>query len=414
MKMIQSLFSIALFAVFSLLQLGCLMSQTNNEIFIYGTITTTDQKTYIGPIRWGDEEVYWTDIFNSTKTENDYVDFLSRQERKKLDENSGQVEIFGLKVASWTKSGDHSHTFACQFGDIQSIDVRGHDRVNLQVRNGEIFRLDGGSNDIGASVNILDRDMGLVELDWEMIDNVQFQPTPGELPKKFGEPLFGVVTTHDGEFTGLIQWDQDERLGEDELDGETREGDVSLLFKHIVSIAKAGNRCRVKLNSGEELLVSGSNDVDRGNRGVIVTMPGVAVVTIDWRDFRSIRFEAAKSIVNLAYGDFAAPRKLEGTIVTTDGAKYSGALVYDLDEAWDLEMLQGDENDMEYAIPFRTIKKITPRNFNSSLVELRDGRQIKLHATQDVNEDNDGLLIFHASEKPIWIAWEKVDYVEFK
>ncbi|MFZ5517969.1 MAG: hypothetical protein ACOY90_15090 [Candidatus Zhuqueibacterota bacterium] len=414
MKMIQALCGIVLLAAVMLLQAGRAVSQTNDEIFIYGKITTTDNKTYIGPIRWGEEEVYWTDIFNSSKTENDYVDFLSRQDRKKLDEKSGKVEIFGLKVASWTNSGSHSHTFACQFGDIQSIEMRGRDRVNLQVRNGEVFRLDGGSNDIGATVNILDSDMGLVELDWDMIDNVQFQSTPGALPKKFGEPLFGTVTTHDREFTGLVQWDQDERLGEDELDGETMDGDVSILFKQIAAIEKRGNSCRVKLHSGKELLVSGSNDVDRGNRGVIVTMPGVAVVTIDWRDFRSVRFESATAIINQAYGDFGSPRKLEGTIVTTDGTKYSGALVYDLDEAWDLEMLQGDEDDMEYIIPFRSIKKITPRNFRSSLVELRNGHQLKLQATQDVNEDNDGLLIFNASEKPIWIAWEKVDYVEFE
>ena len=39
--------------------------------FIYGTVTTEDGRTFTGPIRWEDEEVFWTDHFNGSKDGND-------------------------------------------------------------------------------------------------------------------------------------------------------------------------------------------------------------------------------------------------------------------------------------------------------------------------------------------------------
>jgi len=34
---------------------------------IYGKITLTDGSTLQGPIRWGTEETFWHDLFNSSK-----------------------------------------------------------------------------------------------------------------------------------------------------------------------------------------------------------------------------------------------------------------------------------------------------------------------------------------------------------
>ena len=39
----------------------------NDQVFIYGKLTTIDGETYQGQIRWGKEEAYWTDLFNGTK-----------------------------------------------------------------------------------------------------------------------------------------------------------------------------------------------------------------------------------------------------------------------------------------------------------------------------------------------------------
>lgn len=414
MKTFQIMLMICLFAVGSVLSAVGAVTEANDEVFMYGKITTTSDKIYKGAIRWGTEEVYWSDMFNSTKTENEYLDYLSRSERRELDRGSGNIEIFGLKVVTRNARGSHDHTFACQFGEIESIEINRGSRVKLHLKNGESFKLKGGSNDIGATVKILDEEVGLVELEWERIDKVEFMPTPNRLKEKFGEPLFGTVKTFYGDFTGFIQWDHDERVGDDELDGDSEDGDVSIRFDKIATIEKKGRGCMVTLDSGRDLFLKGSNDVNRENRGIIITMPGMARVDIQWRDFDSVTFDHAVGGIGLAYGDFAAPNHLEGTVTTTDGKSLSGRLVYDLDEAWDFEILQGNIDDLEYNIPFRFIKKITPNSFKSSLIELRNGEQLRLEGSQDVNENNDGVLVFEDEKDPTWIPWENIEHVEFK
>ena len=41
----------------------------SDKAFIYGTVSTIDGEKYKGQIRWGDEETFWEDEFNSTKIE---------------------------------------------------------------------------------------------------------------------------------------------------------------------------------------------------------------------------------------------------------------------------------------------------------------------------------------------------------
>ena len=46
-------------------------AQAQDTGFLYGKVTTIDNKEYTGAIRWGKEEVYWTDMFNASKEENE-------------------------------------------------------------------------------------------------------------------------------------------------------------------------------------------------------------------------------------------------------------------------------------------------------------------------------------------------------
>ena len=49
--------------------------------FIYGKVTTIDDNTYTGNIRWGKEEVFWFDMFNSSKPGNENLRYLSAEDR---------------------------------------------------------------------------------------------------------------------------------------------------------------------------------------------------------------------------------------------------------------------------------------------------------------------------------------------
>jgi len=255
----------------------------------------------------------------------------------------------------------HSHVFACRFGDIRSISMRGGESVDVELKNGEIFHLKGGSNDIGTKVKIIDEEIGQMDIKWSRISTVEFMETRLPLKNNFGSPLYGTVYTSEGEFTGQIQWDHDERVGSDILDGETKDGDVSIEFNKIKNISKEGRGCRITLQSGKEMFLSGSNDVNSENRGIIVSVPDMGRIDLAWREFVKVVFSTPETEDAKGYNDFPDPKPLRGTVMDVDGQSLSGRLIFDLDEEWDSELLQGETDGMEYIIPFRNIKKITRR-----------------------------------------------------
>ena len=88
--------------------------------------------------------------------------------------------------------------------------------------------------------------------------------------------------------------------------------------------------------------------------------------------------------------------------------------MYDIDEFMDIEFLDGDNDDLKYMIPFRNIKSIQPKNYDYSIVKLRDGRELILGERQDVSDKNDGILILEKGRKKQYIRWEDVKVIILK
>ncbi len=387
--------------------------QAQDEGFIYGKITTEDGDVYQGAIRWGKEEVYWTDMFNASKTDNPNLDYLSRDELDQMrygrrDYDNGVATW----VSNWSSSRTSVHEFSCMFGVIKSIEPSRWDEIEVTLQDGSVVEVDGdGYNDIGNKIRVRDDEIGQIELSWRRIEKIEFMDTPSQLDSKFGEPLYGTVETDFGKFTGFVQWDHDERVSTDVLDGDTYDGDVSIEFGKIKSIENRGSRSQVTLMSGRELVLRGSNDVDEGNRGIIVTVDGLGRVDIPWRDFEKVTFEENFKKSGPAYSSFKNIKKLSGTVTTTKG-DLKGGIIYDLDETYDYEVLNGRDDDLEYVIPFANIKEIAPRSYRYSVVTLRDGSELRLERSQDVNEDNTGLLVFDGKD-PVYVAWREVENIKF-
>ena len=57
-----------------------------------------------------------------------------------------------------------------------------------------------------------------------------------------------------------------------------------------------------------------------------------------------------------------------------------------MDETFDYEVLQGKDDDIEYIIPFRYIKSVTPKNYDNSNVVLKSGEKLFLGDAQDVSD----------------------------
>lgn len=392
-----------------------------DEGFLYGKVFTEDGKVYEGPLRWGKEEVYWTDLFNASKERNENLRYLSDRDREILDEQRYEGWFsWDNRLSNWFGwENDHDrghryiHQFSCQFGEIKTVRPQGKNYVEIEMRNGKKFGLDGnGYNDVGTNLRVADKELGEAEIFWSRIDRIEFMDAPKKLEQRLGDPLYGTVKAFGETFTGFIQWDHDERLTTDKLDGDSEDGDVSIAFGKIKSIQKRGNRSLVTLLSGREILLHGSNDVSSGHRGVIVMNRSFPAVDIPWDEFDEITFEAKPSSALPSYSDFTDQEELRGTVKTHGGKKVTGKIIYDLDEQYRFELLQGKEGEFEYSIPFRNIRKIVARSTHRCQIQLRDGKTITLDDAQDVNDRNQGILVFEG-DKPVYIPWYDVDEIEF-
>lgn len=376
--------------------------------YLYGRVETVGGQTYKGQLRWGTEEAFWDDIFNATKAENENIRDLDDKslDRVKAHKWSGW-DFLGIQDPTF------DHLFAIRFGDLKKIQVRGEDGLVVQFRNSEELKLKGGSNDVGAEVTVVDPKSGEIGLKWSRIRSIEFLETPAKLEDKLGEPIYGTVTSGRVQYTGRIQWDNDECLTSDELDGHGSDGKVSIPFKNIATIRKVPGGSLVRLNSGKEMRLNGTNDVNSENRGVVVVEPMIGTLKIGWQDFDEVRFTSAPN-TGRSYAQYTPGEDLHGTVVTRAGKRLVGRLVFDLDESWDFEMLHGRNGDTEYLIPFREIARIRPRGGYKSDVELKVGLTIGLEDSEDVTRKNDGMLIFAGPGKPTYVAWREVSSVEFR
>ncbi|HXT19336.1 MAG TPA: hypothetical protein VN923_01165, partial [Thermoanaerobaculia bacterium] len=332
--------SIARWTFAALLLAGTLplpAAAAGDEGFLYGRLTTRDGKTYEGRLRWDDEEAFWGDFFNSSKEENPWLDDAPRFARRN---HRHKVELFGIQLGSFDGDWDEDRQFVTRFGDIVGLEPQGGDEVRVTLKDGAVFDVEGGSNDVEGKVQVWDRSLGEVEVPWHRIRSIEFRPAPARVAG--AEPrLWGKVQTRDGEFSGYIQWDQDECVASDELDGEDEEGDDhEVRMGTIRSIERHSNRSSaVTLVDGRRVVLSGTNDVDHDNRGIYVEDARYGRVLVGWKAFERVDFSPHGS--GPGYDAYKPGARLQGMVTTLDGRKLVGRLVYDLDESESTEMLDG-------------------------------------------------------------------------
>jgi hypothetical protein len=169
----------------------------------------------------------------------------------------------------------------------------------------------------------------MLEVEWRNLASVRFHapdPPVGRAAFDGGHRLRGtVVDADDQEYSGWIRWDADEDFSWEVLNGEWGEHPVDIEFGNIASIERTGEMAvgvtlgrgatvevdhdllsRVTLIDGRVLDLTGSNDVNEDNKGVMIQLddgvessresvrvPGSTGrwVRVPWSEFRSLRFE---------------------------------------------------------------------------------------------------------------------------
>ena len=335
--------------------------------------------------------------------------------RRAAAQERSAIEIFGFEIGGRDRPIDLGRPFMARFGDIARIEAHFGD-VQVTLKSGTVFELDRfAAGDIDDGVRVWDGRRGVVDLDARRIRTIEFLPTAPLVAAP--DRLHGTVRTRQGDFTGFIQWDRQDCVGADELDGRTADGELSLRYDTIRSIARRSrDSALVTLLDGREMVLSGTREVGHGNRGIYVDDRRYGRVLISWDAFERVDFSPGGS--GPAYGDFPPGRPLAGSVTTRDGRRLAGRLVYDFDESETTETLDAPSQGVDYTIPFGLIASIVPRGREErgaqrARVILHDGEELQLERTGDLGDGNAGMLIFvDGRERPEYVPWADVEQVD--
>lgn len=382
-------------------------SFADNSGRIYGKITTVDDETFEGLIRWDKNEGSWVDVLDGTKERTHRKSNKSR--RKKYRERKKTIRIFGIDIGSTSSSWSFNAQSGIRFGHIKSMEIIGDDEALLILKSGEEIEFSEGSTDIGESIReivIEDIDEGEIELVWDDIDKIEFMQGDSDLNSNFGKRLYGTLTTRRGdEFTGHICWDIDEIFTTDILDGDYKGRSRKIKFGKIASIERySSSGAKVTLKNGDDMVLRGTNDVNDSNNGILVSDEAFGQIEVDWDEFDKVEFTEAPHQVE--YDSFDGGKNIYGTVFTEDGEEYTGKIRWDDDEEFTWEFLNGNNHDVEFDIEFGKIKEIVKKSYRSSIVTVSDGRTFRLRGSNDVDENNKGIFIILDDGEEIEVDWE--------
>lgn len=372
---------------------------------IHGTVQTTDGKTLTGNLRWDRNENFWDDTLDATKEEKLLV------EEKEEDSS---FRFLGMKLPSW--GGGETwimHQFSIPFGHLHAVEPMQKGWAQVELKGGQTFKVRANTTDLGRSM----RDLLVtvpgkepVTLQWSDLSRVEFSGTSDAAGDK--ERLYGTVKTRSGNFTGFVVWDRDESLLGDILDGENQGQDHDIPFRRIRYIQRSGHSAStIGTEDGKEIVLSGTNDVNDDNRGILVTLEGTGTVAIPWDEFD--RFERSPAPASPAYDSFDGGYRLHGTVTAADGTRHAGPITWDRDEQFSWETLNGRVGELEYAIPFANIATLENSNRHAAVVHLRNGQTLELRGSNDVNQENKGILIDSSDQEPVELTWDSFQQVEF-
>lgn len=380
---------------------------------LYGRVTAHDGAAYEGRLRFGgDEEAFWGHTFNGFKDENPWA-ADAPPERLKLRR---PVEILGVEIAQRERPIPLGRPFMARFGDVSRIDPRGRD-IRVTLKSGTEFVLDRfAADDLADGVRVWDDSHGIVDFDERRIRSIEFLPTPGS--DAAPERLHGTVRTRQGDFTGFLQWDREASLGADELEGYSTDGELSVRFDAIRTIARdSDDSSLVTLTDGREFVLTARRQVGAGNRGVYVDDRRYGRVLVSWEAFERVDFSPAGS--GPAYDDFPPGSQLTGTVTTRSGGRLAGRLVFDLDESETTETLDAPAGGVDYTIPFGLVASIALPDRERcgadrhATATLHNGETLELDCAGDLAEGNAGMLIFRdSSERADYVPWIEVERVD--
>ena len=342
---------------------------------LYGTVTTVYGSEFTGYIRWDRNEGSWVDLLDASKPR-----------------RRGGSSISGIR-----------------FGHVDRIDVLDRHSALFTLKSGDRVELSSNASDLGTGLRSLVVDGGegdLAEFEWRDLESIDFSEPGSQGPSE--SRIFGTLTTRTGmQFTGYITWDVDEIYSTDILDGDLDGRRMKVPFGEIATIERHSSwGARVTLKTGETMILEDTNDVDSSIRNISISDPSLGQVLLEWEDFDMVEFHGTDDEAAFTHFDGGAP--IYGTVITGLGDSYTGEILWDNDEAFTWEMLNGEIHDVEFDVEFGNIERIV-KTRSGAEVTLRDGRTFELSDSNDVDDGNRGIRI-RTDGRDFEVEWD--DFAE--
>lgn len=262
--------------------------------------------------------------------------------------------------------------------------------------------------------------------------------------------IYGKIITVDGDtFEGLIRWDKNEGSWADVLDGnkdrkdtrskesrrkryKSRDASIKIFgleigdkttinwssssqsgmrFGHLRTLEATGSdEVLLTLKSGEEVeLESGSTDFGDNIREIIIEDKNEGELELVWDDIDRIEFMKTPSGLESNFGE-----RLAGTVYTRRGETFTGAICWDVDELFGTDILDGDLKGRRRKIKFDKIKSIARYSSNGATVVLKNGDEMLLKGTNDVDDGNRGITVSDPGFGQVKVDWDEFEKVEFQ
>jgi hypothetical protein len=387
---------------------------------LYGRVTTTDGEVVEGYLRWDRNEAGRSDFLDGRKEIP--IEHIREAERLDPDFAAAQQEArslvaFGIRI-TWDEDDQAdppTEEASIRLAHVASITVVDRRSATIELRSGGTVELASTSSDLGRGMRGLEvtrPDGSVRSFRWGELERVDLLPVPAGVPALGARRLHGTVSTWSGlELEGIIAWDLDEVLTTDILDGRQNGEDYEIEFADISEIARETRRsARVVLQSGDTLVLRGTNDVDRDNRGIEVSDPSFGRAVVPWEDFRWVRFDPAEG--SGSERDFRPGDPIVGTVFARDGRVLEGRIRWGNVQAQLWESLRGWVDDTRLTLEFGAMSAVRRIDEDRLEVSLVDGRVFELDVAGEPEGRRPGIFVTPEGRATRLVRWQDLDRVE--
>ncbi|MEW5995156.1 MAG: hypothetical protein AB1744_12280 [Candidatus Zixiibacteriota bacterium] len=260
--------------------------------------------------------------------------------------------------------------------------------------------------------------------------------------------IYGRITTVDGDvFKGFIRWDKNEgnwvdvldatkelpkrhykkshrkyrdkettikifglEIGKESSRGFWSSAQSGIRFGHIKSLEATGDdEAILTLKSGQEIeFTGGGTDIGTGIREIVIEDEHEGEIEFVWDDLEAVEFMQSPKNAESNFSD-----RLYGTLTTRRGDEFTGFICWDVDELFTSDILDGEEGSRKRKIKFGKIMSIERYSSSGATVTLPNGEEMLLRGTNDVNDNNSGIVVCDPNLGQVTVQWDDFDRLDF-